>query len=64
MHLNINKINFPFVIKGNSSLFHFREINILPIRGMCSAFDGIFLYNRSNKTKNDVKIFIPDYRNK
>jgi hypothetical protein len=26
---------------------------------MCSAFDGIFLYRRSNKTKNDVNIFIP-----
>ena len=26
---------------------------------MCSALDGMFLYRRSNKTKKDVKIFIP-----
>lgn len=32
------------------------------MRGICSAFDGIFLYNRSNNTKNEVKMFIPKSR--
>ena len=54
-YLNNNKR-----LKGNGNALLRRDHFIsVPIRGICSAFDGIFLYNRSNNTKNDVKIFIP-----
>lgn len=69
-YLNSNKrldvININFLLQVIGNYFIDRKQNIrfpfLPIRGMCSAFDGIFLYSRSNKTKNDVKIFIPIFK--